>query len=535
MLKAVDKRILILTSIVKDAETSSRLLSNANLCPHICQNFSELLAGISEGAAVLLLAKEVLISPNLDLLIVKLKTQDSWSDLPVVILASAGDLTHANEHTISVQKQISNSTILERPVRVATLISIVESAVANRMRQYEVRDLLQQLIDARKEAEQSKIESDRANQSKSAFLANMSHEIRTPLGVMLGFTDLALDEATSEPDRRKYFQSVHRNGRLLLDLVNDILDLAKVESGHIAVEKIEMPILEILNEIVSGFRTVAAQKNIELRLVVQDEFPTYVKMDPTRFRQIFTNVIGNAVKFTKKGHVATVATFSQSSSGRIKIRLLVSDTGLGISEEQSRKLFQPFSQADSSMAREYGGTGLGLVLSRKLAKILKGDLKLVSSSFGVGSTFEITLEADAVTQIGKRIVNQDKVQPKSIQGMCVLLAEDSIDNQFIISRFLNQSGVRVEIANNGVEAVEKANLANYDVILMDIQMPQLDGNEATRKLRAAGYSKPIVALTANALKGDKEKALATGFDDYITKPIQRNELFNSLSHFNTNP
>lgn len=529
--EVTDDRILILTSTSRDAQTSSRLLSDANLKPHICANFDELIANISLGAATLLLAKEVLVSSNLDRLIALLAGQESWSDLPVVILASAGDLTHANAHTINVQKAIRNSTILERPVRIATLISVVESAVANRMRQYEVRKLMQQLIESRKEAELSKIESDRANQTKSEFLANMSHEIRTPLGVMLGFTDLALDEKTSESDRKTYFQAVHRNGRLLLDLVNDILDLAKVESGHIAIEKIDMPIQETIKEIISGFHTIAAGKKIELGLNFQDGFPQNIKTDPMRFRQIFTNVLGNAVKFTKQGHVITDARYSKLDNGRLKISLVVSDTGLGISKEQRNKLFQPFSQADSSMTRQYGGTGLGLVLSRKLAKALKGDLKLISSKLGEGSKFEITIEVEPTKLSAKLETESDTHLAQSVEGMHVLLAEDSIDNQFIISRFLEQVGIDVEVANNGAEAIEKAQKKNYDVILMDIQMPQLDGNEATRKLRASGYNKPIVALTANALKGDKEKALSTGFDDYITKPIQRNELFYSLSQF----
>jgi CheY-like chemotaxis protein len=209
----------------------------------------------------------------------------------------------------------------------------------------------------------------------------------------------------------------------------------------------------------------------------------------------------------------------------------VTDTGLGISESQVQKLFKPFSQADSSMAREYGGTGLGLVLSRNLARALGGSLDLLESKQGVGSKFKVSLVTKNILATANTVAEKSRLIGTSFKGIEVLLAEDQPDNQFLLSKILKQEGIKVDFANNGIEAITKATNNAYDIILMDIQMPKMDGNKATSHLRRSGYSKPIIALTANALKGDKEKALAAGFDDYITKPVQRTELFESLEKF----
>jgi signal transduction histidine kinase/CheY-like chemotaxis protein len=521
----VDERILILTSTQKDSESTRKLLQKWDLKPHVCSRFEDLIHQISQGAGALLIAKEILIGSNLEHLIDILAAQESWSDLPVIVLASAGDLTEGNAQAIQVLRNIRNTTVLERPVRIATLMSILESAIANRKRQYEVRNLFTDLVEARKEA-------DRANKTKSQFLANMSHEIRTPLGIILGFSEFALDDSSSAEERRKYFEAIQKNGRILLELVNDILDLAKVEAGHISIENIDSSLLDILKDVTANFQAIASKKNVEIILKVPDQFADRVKTDPTRIRQIFTNVLGNAVKFTDQGSIVCEVSCSKQSDDKNKYSIKVIDTGLGIAPEQLEKIFQPFSQADSSMTRKFGGTGLGLVLSKKLAQVLGGDLTLIETTLGKGSTFEISFQAEKTNAINLSHSFSTKTNSsQAVAGLNVLLAEDSADNQFIVSRILNQAGVHVELANNGEEAVDKALKGRYDVVLMDIQMPQVDGREATTRLRKKGYRSPIIALTANALKGDREKALLSGFDDYITKPIQKNELFDSLARY----
>ncbi|QLY26424.1 response regulator [Bdellovibrio sp. KM01] len=525
---ALEERILILASTARDSESTHKILTEANLCPCICRDFDDLLEKINEGAGALLLAKEVLIPQNQERIKSSLSIQPSWSDLPIIILASAGDLTQGKKETLEVLKSLRNATVLERPIRVATLVNVLESSIANRRRQYEVRDLVRLLVVARQEAETAKAESDQANKAKSEFLANMSHEIRTPLGIIIGFSSLAEDENASAEERQTYLNTIQRNGNLLLDLVNDILDLAKVEAGHMAIEEVDTSITDILNDIVLGLKPKAAEKNIQLITKIPDNFPANLKTDPTRVRQIFLNVIGNAVKFTKYGSVTAELSFKITNSNHIEVNLLVTDTGLGITDEQRLKLFKPFTQADGSTTREYGGTGLGLVLSRNLANALGGSLELVESQQNVGSTFKITVMAKQAMEVQNSTAENVTKPQATFKGLGILVAEDSPDNQFLLSRLLKQEGMTVDLANNGLEAITKASNNQYDIILMDIQMPKMDGNKATSYLRQSGYSKPIIALTANALKGDKEKALASGFDDYITKPIQRTELFDSL-------
>lgn len=531
MNSSFDERILILTSTQKDSQSTSKLLESTGLVPQICANFDDLIQSLAQGAGALLLAKEVLIASNLGSLSEALDQQESWSEIPVIILASGGDLVQGKAETLRVLKAFRNSTVLERPVRVATLISILESSIANRKRQYEVRDLVNELTKARKEAEIAKEESDRANRSKSEFLANMSHEIRTPLGVILGFSDLALEESTTAEERKIYRSTIQRNGQMLLALINDVLDLAKVESGKIETEDIETSVESVLQEVVTGFRPVAADKNLQITLEVARPFPAKVLSDPTRIRQVFINVIGNAVKFTRQGRISLKLWATPLSNKRTQIYLETTDTGLGISELQQKKLFKPFTQADSSTTREFGGTGLGLVLSRQLAAALGGDFRLTKSLPGKGSTFEFSFEAGEPTEATGDLSPELATKNQNVTGLKVLVVDDSSDNQLFLSQLLMKAGALVKTAKDGIEGVEKASSENFDIVLMDLQMPRLDGKEALKRLRDQGYQKPVIAVTANALKGDFEQALESGFDGYITKPIQKNLLFESLAKF----
>jgi signal transduction histidine kinase len=528
----LDERILILASTQRDADSTFALLKANGLHSYRCTGYADLLKNISMGAGALLIAKEILVDSNLDQLRSHLANQPSWSDLPIVILASAGDLTQGKKQTVNVLKALPSATILERPVRIATLTTILETAVANRRRQYEVRDLVQKLIEARHEAEFAKNESDRANRAKSEFLANMSHEIRTPLGVILGFTELAMNEPDTSPEeKRSYLSAIHRNGQLLLALVNDILDLAKVEAGRIETEMVEVSIPSAIKEVIANLSPVAEKKNVEIHLQVAPDFDALGKTDPTRLRQIVMNVLGNAIKFTKKGRIDIQLSSQRTGTLTAKIFVRVRDTGMGISEQQQAKLFQPFSQADSSTTRQFGGTGLGLVLSRRLARALGGDLILISSIPEVGSTFEISIEVSVIPDRKVSRSTQLALPPTDLKGAHILLAEDSLEIQEIIQRILKMAGASVEVANNGAEAVEKALAKHYEILMMDIQMPVMDGKEALRLLRQNGYTRPIIAVTANSLKGEKEAALSLGFDDYMTKPLHQDTLVRTIASY----
>ena len=388
---------------------------------------------------------------------------------------------------------------------------------------------------ARQEVERLARAAEAANITKTQFLANMSHEIRTPLGVILGFADLALDPNQSPEDARNYLVGIKRNGQQLLEILGDILDLSKIEANKMEIERVAFSLDGLLEDVRASLELRAREKGIGLRFVKDASLPELVRTDPTRLRQIFVNLIGNAVKFTERGEVVIECKASPPSADGAtqKLSFLVKDTGIGISTEQRSKLFQPFVQADSTMTRKFGGTGLGLLLSQQLARALDGDLDLERSEPGKGSWFRFSVVAGTVqSQLVESAARPPSVPvPESttpLSGMHILLAEDSEDNQLLVSRYLRGAGARVELADNGLDAFEKATEGDYDVVLMDIQLPVLDGHESTARLRQAGYTKPIIALTAHAMREERERALKGGFDNYLTKPLQRGALIKTL-------
>ncbi|MGE0631918.1 MAG: MHYT domain-containing protein [Pseudobdellovibrionaceae bacterium] len=391
-----------------------------------------------------------------------------------------------------------------------------------------------------KELEKAKEAAEVANATKSAFLANMSHEIRTPLGAILGFSEILLGENVSESEKANSFEIIKRNGRLLSNIINDILDLSKVEAGKLEVEKMDVPFEDVMNEISSVLNLEASEKGIELTVASEGIIPRHIKTDPLRLRQILFNIVGNAIKFTKRGSVNVVVKLLHMSDGPTKLAFIVKDTGEGIKKEQVDRLFTPFSQADVSTTRKFGGTGLGLVLSKKLAKALGGDIVLTETTPGKGSTFVITIEPGPAEQIlfqSKPAPLQnlmrltDKRAHADLKFMKILVVDDSPDNQALIKKILSLAGATIETAHNGREAVDKALAGNFDLVLMDLQMPEMDGYEATKILREKGYQKPIIALTAHAMKEERQRSLQSGFDDHLTKPIDHQALVKTLADY----
>lgn len=384
-----------------------------------------------------------------------------------------------------------------------------------------------------KDFEEAKVEAERSNQAKSAFLANMSHEIRTPLGAIMGFVGLLKDKGLSDEEILNYHAIIERNSNHLLRIIDDILDLAKVEAGKIVIEKIEFSLLEFLVEFSSLAGMKAREKGIVFEFRPETLVPELVISDPTRIRQILSNIVGNAIKFTEKGSVIFRVQYVDQS-----LRFTVTDTGRGISSEQRTQLFQAFSQADSSTTRKFGGTGLGLVLTKKLAQAFGGDFDLMESEIGKGSIFEAKIPV-AVPPTAK-LVPLEKVETEhtsdakldpyqvDLKGLEILLVEDSPDNQYLIQKMLSKTGAKIVTANDGDEGVKIALSHRYDIILMDIQMPIMDGHEAVRTLRGQGYSRPIVALTAHAMKEEREHAVLSGFSHFLTKPINRKHLIDLL-------
>lgn len=399
-----------------------------------------------------------------------------------------------------------------------------------------IRDLTEQ-----KQQEAKLIRSQRdaevANQSKSEFLANMSHEIRTPMTAILGFNDILLDNAT-EPEIIDAALTVKRNGEYLINLINDILDLSKIEAGKFEVEQLECSPHGIIADVASLMRVRAKAKGLPLNVQFDSPIPKTIQSDPTRLRQILINVVGNAIKFTETGSVEIITRLLNESGEESKLQFDVTDTGIGIAADKIDKLFKPFTQADGSTTRTFGGTGLGLSISKRLVGLLGGEFS-VSSTLGKGSTFSVTvttgpLEDVRLIQGTGAEVNAEVNDP--LNNLRILLAEDGPANQRLIGFVLKKAGAEVTLADNGQIGFDFAIAAKeenqpFDVILMDMQMPVLDGYAATRRLREAGYSGPIIALTAHAMLSDRQKCLDAGCDDYTTKPIDRKKLIELVASY----
>jgi PAS domain S-box-containing protein len=406
---------------------------------------------------------------------------------------------------------------------------------------------LQKEIQERKQVEEELLRAKEAalasSVAKSAFLANMSHEIRTPLGAVLGFSELLLQTDLTEEERSLYLETLKRNSNVLLTIINDILDLSKVESGKFQVNRTVVDLNDFLSEAAAVLCLKADEKALEFVVEAEGPVPRTIETDPVRLKQIIFNIVGNAIKFTSKGRITLTVRALNQMRGAPHLAFDVSDTGPGIAPENVKNLFEPFVQVDSSLTRQHGGTGLGLALSRRLAQALGGDVVLSESKPGVGSTFTISIEAGLppkrtlLFQSGKAesAPSDDEKQEGKAQDLKrtkVLLVEDLPDNRVLICSILKKLGAEVDLAENGCEGLEKALQGNYDVILMDLQMPIMDGYEATLELRKRGYGKPIVAVTAHAMNDDRERVMKSGFDAHLTKPIDQQALWTSLTNLN---
>jgi len=402
-----------------------------------------------------------------------------------------------------------------------------------------------------RELEIAKHAADAANLAKSEFLANMSHEIRTPMTAILGFADTLLTEgdiSRAPPQRIDAVRTITRNGKHLLNLINGILDLSKIEAGKLKLEVVSCSPYDLARDVVSLMQVRADAKGISLVLKPAGKLPETIETDPIRLRQILINLVGNAVKFTEVGQVVVGMSLVRPDDAEQMIQFAVRDTGIGISQAQMEQLFQAFSQVDASATRKFGGTGLGLAISKRLAEMLGGNVT-VTSDVGKGSTFRLSVATgplDDVATIDPPVgIDRDNAIPKSkspptrppkkLDGR-VLLVEDGPDNQRLISFVLEKAGAQVTLAENGRIACEKVTQAvnegePFDVILMDMQMPVMDGYEATRRLKDDGCTTPIIALTAHAMDGDREKCLEAGCDGYASKPINREQLIAIVSEY----
>jgi two-component system, sensor histidine kinase len=404
---------------------------------------------------------------------------------------------------------------------------IVRSKVRAFVRIDQQARLLQSQVETMSRLKQ---EADDANRSKSRFLANMSHEIRTPLGAVLGFSEILANEDLPESERRTYLDSILRNGRLLLQIIDDILDLSQIEAQQLKIEREPFELNDLLKDLKATLNVRAEAKGIELRMPNLSE-PLAFATDSLRVKQILLNLIGNAIKFTPKGFVEVQLFVEDTEEATTKrLRFLVRDTGIGLTKEQSIKLFQPFTQADDSTRRHFGGTGLGLVISRQLAQALGGDVQVVDCSPGHGCVFEATILARTSVTLVQSARQRDGTSMKgALAGQNILVVDDVSDNRDLMQRYLSSTGSNVGLAASGDEALKMCSESDWDLVLMDIQMPKMDGYETTQKLRQAGFRRPIIALTAHAMRSDLERCLKAGCDETITKPISKSNLISKLN------
>ncbi len=534
-------RILILTPFGKDAQHLLKVLGAEGFVCHACRNVGELVVEFTAGASVILTTEEVLATKEAAALVEVLREQETWSAIPLLVFFSLRDGADLFQRKAAdPTNEFAEVSFLQRPVSTLTLSSAIRGALRDRARQLRMRDLLARLQDdlaergrqeeelkkAHAAAEIAKLAAESANASKSQFLANMSHEIRTPLGAVMGYAELLAQPDTTKAEMGSYVSVIRRNSVQLLRIIDDILDLSKVESGKMDFESVDFSLPDLLTDFGSMLALRARENAIQFELQALTPLPERIVCDSTRLRQILMNVVGNAIKFTEGGQVHLYVSYLNEI-----LTFEVKDTGRGISPEQSLTLFRPFMQADSSTTRKFAGTGLGLVLTRRLCEAMGGEFFLKESVLGQGSTFvaRVRAERGAPGLDGEGPALRSSVasvpdSPQRLAGVRVLLVEDSPDNQELLRILLRKAGAVVDLAPDGAEGVARATKQPYDIILMDVQMPRMGGIEAVRILREKGLTIPIAALTAHAMKDERERCLRAGFSSFLAKPIQQDAL-----------
>ncbi|WP_295655577.1 ATP-binding protein [uncultured Mucilaginibacter sp.] len=439
------------------------------------------------------------------------------------------------------ENEIKQQSISEIKKAISSLSpdSIMDMNGSNENDLIHIIQFLQKQISKAKELETQLIESkeiaERAAMTKSQFLSTMSHEIRTPMNAVIGFTHLLL-QMEPRPEQMEYLRLLKFSAENLLVLINDILDFSKIEAGKVEFEEADFSIKDLVSNIRLALLQKASEKDIQLKLLIDHDLPDVVKGDPVRLGQILTNLISNAVKFTKEGKVTIVASLNKKLEGYTLIDFEVSDTGIGIAPEKIDHIFESFTQAAADTTRKFGGTGLGLTITKKLLELMGSEIK-VKSELGKGSVFYFTLKIknSPMKFMSNNPSNQLRVETKSLKGVKLLIAEDNQINVILAKQYMKLWDVECDVAENGEIALTLVQTNDYDMVLMDLQMPELDGYQTTvaiRKLAGQKYQDlPIIALTASAMLDIKDQAFVVGMNDYISKPFNPDELYRKIAAY----
>lgn len=448
--------------------------------------------------------------------------------------------SHASEQYVNLLEQLNCGSAVIMPLeshdKIFGVLALVRERERPKYSQNEIELIAEFARRAAMAIENARLyrQAQQAVEAKTQFLANMSHEIRTPLGVMLGFVELLQEQDMPFEQRKHYLNIIARNGQQLLELVGDLLDLTRIDLGKIEINPLEVSLVDILTETVDGFSIKASEKKLKIVADIDPLVPKKIMIDPLRVRQIVINLLSNAIKFSSDG-IIYIKIKSTALDHHYRIVMEVRDRGIGIASDKQSKLFQPFTQADFTMTRKFGGAGLGLYLSRKIAKVMGGDVELVTSAPGKGSVFRFSFVANSAATSTQHYqtekVHQVEDRRTSLTTKKVLLVEDSIDNQLLIAKILENENLEIDTAENGQQALQKTGEKKYDLILMDIQMPLIDGYTTTLRLREKGILTPIVAITAHALPSDRQHCREVGCNGYITKPIDKVSFRNTVRSY----
>jgi len=464
-----------------------------------------------------------------------------------MMIDSLNELIKLEQDTISEISRKSKKSIEDMQYRSTVTISIIvfivvllSIIVIIRIRQIQTelitsRSNLEQRVKERtQEMQTAKLEAEKASQTKSEFLANMSHEIRTPMNAIINLSHLALNTSSTNKTN-DYLVKLRSSGKNLLNIINDILDFSKIEAGKLSIDNIPFNLIDILSDITDTYTTITKEKGLNFKTKYLDCNNIELLGDPHRLRQIMENLLNNAIKFTEKGTITLTITEKQDTSDNTTYTFEVSDTGIGLTEAQAKNLFNSFQQADSSITRKYGGSGLGLSICKQLAELMKGNIS-VTSEYNNGSTFSFSIPFEINKKSSPETSQKaDNIKSKlsNLKSVNILLVEDNETNQLIASTILSELNMTVVIANNGSEAIQQMKEQEFSLVFMDLQMPVMDGYEATLEIRKnpAWSDTPILAMTANAYASDIEHCLSSGMNAHISKPIDIDELYKALGKF----